>query len=316
MAHLVKQAMLWILGLGLTLSLIRGAYWMTSSNWIGPALTAEPYATEWENHSAQFGGLSGLLIENGGANIIAASDRGTLFNATLTRDTQGNITQITDVTEHAIRLPKGGPVDRFKGDIEGLSRLQDGRLALSFEGYARIMTMDTLAADTVWTHRWDRFESYFNNSAFEGLATLPDGRLMVLVETRGRYGMGRAYVKNNGREWTGPHPVPVTPRFKVTGADVGPDGCLYTLERRFNLFVGIEYRVMRHWQAGGVWTKDAGWNSETLYVSAKGRDGNGEGLSVWQDKNGLRITVITDDGFLSLPRTQLVELQISEGVCR
>lgn len=278
-------------------------------------MIAPVHVTEWNHQSSQFGGLSGILIENGGANLIAASDRGTLFSATLERDTHGNIVQISNVTEHAIRLPKGGPVDRFKGDIEGLTRLQDGRLGLAFEGYARIMTMDDLDADTVWTHRWDRFESYFNNSAFEGLVTLPDGRLMAFIERRGRYGMGRAYVRERGKEWTGPHPVPVTPRFRITGADVDPAGCLYTLERRFSLFAGIEYRVMRLWQTGGGWTTDGDWKSETLYVSAKGRDGNGEGLSVWQDKTGLRISIITDDGFLPLPITQLVELQVPERRC-
>jgi hypothetical protein len=311
----VRWLGLWIFTLILISGLIRITYWGSSTAWVSPALTAPVHVTIWENPSPQFGGLSGILIEQNGTKIIAASDRGTLFNATLSRDTQGNIAQITDVTEHAIRLPKGGPVDRFKGDIEGLSRLDDGRFALSFEGYARIMTMTDLDADTVWTHRWDRFESYFSNSAFEGLATLPDGRLMAFAETRGRYGMTRAYVQSDAG-WTGPHPVPVTPRYRITGADVGYDGCLYTIERRFNLFAGIEYRVTRNWQTGGLWTTEADWQSETLYISPKGRGGNGEGISVWQDKDGLRIGIITDDGFLPLPHTQLVELQVSEGVCR
>ena len=311
----MKRLGLWIFALSVISGLIRFAYWGTSTAWVSPALTAPVHAATWENPSPQFGGLSGILIENTGTQIIAASDRGTLFTATLSRDAQGNITQITNVSEHAIQLPKGGPVDRFKGDIEGLSRLTDGQLALSFEGYARIMTMRDLDADTAWTHRWDRFESYFNNSAFEGLATLPDGRLMVFVEKRGRYGMGRAYVRSD-TGWTGPHLVPVTPRYKITGADIGPDGCLYTVERRFNLFAGIEYRVMRNWQTGGLWSAEAEWQSETLYISAQGQDGNGEGISVWQDKDGLRISLITDDGFLPLPHTQLVELQVSEGVCR
>lgn len=315
MAYPVKRAALWTVALAIISGLIRIAYWVPSTAWVSAALTAPPHVITWRDPSPQFGGMSGLLMEDGGRQVIAASDRGTLFNARLTRDAAGNITQITDVAEYAIHLPDGGPVDRFKGDIEGLSRLEDGRLALSFEGYARIMTMDTLTADTIWTHSWDRFESYFNNAAFEGLATLSDGRLMAFVETRGRYGMGRAYVQETGG-WTGPHPVPVTPRYKITGADLGPDGCLYTIERRFNLFAGIEYRVMRHWQDGGLWTAGAAWQSEPLYQSAKGRDGNGEGISVWRDGAGLRISVITDDGFLPLPRTQLVELQLPGGVCR
>ena len=307
--------MLWCVALILCTCLIRLAYWIPSTAWPGPALTASPHVTTWDDPSPQFGGLSALLIENGGTSLITGSDRGTVFSATLTRGADGNIEQITGMAEYPIKLPDGGPVDRFKADLEGLSRLPDGKLALSFEGYSRIMTMKTLGADTVWTHRWNRFQSYFSNAAFEGLATLPDGRLMAMVEKRGRYGRAKAYVQGD-QGWGGPYPVPVTPRFRITGADVGPDGCLYTLERRFGVFTGMQYRVMRNWQDGGLWTPDAPWQSEVLYISAKGRDGNGEGLSVWRAGQALRISVITDDGFFPLHDTQLVELQVADGVCR
>lgn len=289
--------------------------WALAEPWYGDAVTQPSDVYIWTEDDARFGGMSALIVMQDGRNIIAGSDRGTIFSGRLMRNEIGAITSVEGLSATAIRLPSGGPVDRFKGDLESMTLFENGKLALGFEGYSRIVKLGAPAEKTEPVHRWDRFQSYFGNNAFEALATLPDGSLLAITERRGRYGMTKAYV-GQGRDWSGPHNVPVSPHYRVTGADVGPDGCLYTLERNFNLF-GIKYNVVRHWQAGGLWDPEAPWFTEVLYRSARGRDGNGEAISTWSDGSDMvRITVLTDNGFLPLPRTRLTELSVAPATCR
>jgi hypothetical protein len=95
--------------------------------------------------------------------------------------------------------------------------------------------------------------------------------------------------------------------FLVTGADVGPDGRLYVLERSFSILGGFASRVRRF--AIG---RD-GLTDETLMLETPpGRHDNLEGISVWQDDDGLRMTLISDDNQRFFQRTELVDYRLPQ----
>jgi hypothetical protein len=85
-------------------------------------------------------------------------------------------------------------------------------------------------------------------------------------------------------------------------ADFGPDGRFYLLERDLTL-LGFRSRL-RRWDI----TAEGPGNEVTLFQTAAGTHDNLEGLSIWRDSTGgLRATMISDDNFLPLQRTELVE---------
>jgi hypothetical protein len=88
------------------------------------------------------------------------------------------------------------------------------------------------------------------------------------------------------------------------GADFDDLGRLYLLERSTTP-VGFQTRVRR-------FDLTTGHRSETdLFTSRPGQYSNLEGLSVWTDAQGrIRLTMVSDDNFSTLLRTQVVEYAV------
>ena len=86
-------------------------------------------------------------------------------------------------------------------------------------------------------------------------------------------------------------------------ADFGPDGRFYLLERDFRPLGGFASRL-RRFDIG-----EAGLGAEvTLIETPFALHDNLEGLSVWRDDRGrLRATMISDDNFIFVQQTQIVD---------
>jgi hypothetical protein len=98
------------------------------------------------------------------------------------------------------------------------------------------------------------------------------------------------------------------PPFLPVGADFGPDGKLYILERHLNGIFGFQSRI-RRFAIGETSLVE----EETLLASMTARHDNLEGISVWRDAEGaIRITMISDDNYRSFQRTEFVEYRITE----
>ncbi len=92
----------------------------------------------------------------------------------------------------------------------------------------------------------------------------------------------------------------------MAGADFGPDGRLYVLERDFSWMGGFASRIRRF--TLGPDGFDAG---ETLLETGMGSTDNFEGISVWRDADGgTRITLIADDNFFALQSTAIAEYRL------
>jgi hypothetical protein len=104
------------------------------------------------------------------------------------------------------------------------------------------------------------------------------------------------------RDWT-TGALPRADDFLVTGADVGPDGRLYVVERAFTWLGGFSVRL----RVAALDGRPA-LSPETLMVRRGGTD-NVESVAVWRGPDGrLRLILVTDDNFNALQRTVFAEL--------
>lgn len=289
------------------LALLRGVVWAMGTAQISDALTGPPQITRWQVEDPAFGGMSALLMAPDGARLVAGGDHGTLVEAQIRRDAAGQIIGFGEAVLTPLMLPGGPAPDTFKVDFEALTRNPDGGWFTALEGVVRIERLARPGARPRATHDWDRFVGLFGNQAFEALATLPDGRVIAITEPQVSAGQAGSAIYDGLRWRQGPK-IPVRRGYNITGADVGPDGCLYLLARRYGARSGFTFTLRRISGGPGAWVETP------LYVSAPARLGNAEGLSVWQDPAGhLVLSVITDNGFWPGTPTRLIEMRTAPG---
>lgn len=179
----------------------------------------------------------------------------------------------------------------------------DGRIFISFEGQHRVWTYRDIASEAAWLPRHADFKSMQANSSLEALAIGPDGALYTIPERSGRLSLAFPVYRYKGGVWTNAFTLPRRGKFLVVGADFGPDGNLYLLERYFTGLFGFQTRVRRFRLSGSKITGE-----EIILSTTTGRHDNLEGLTVWRDSVGnLRLTMISDDNFKSFQRIELVE---------
>lgn len=271
----------------------------------GPArLDAE---LTWTVDDPRFGGLSGLELTEDGTRFIALSDKGLFVTGTLQRS-EGRLSGVSDVTLRPLKDIRPTPDGEIWFDAEGLALRPDGRIYVSFEGVSRIWRYQSPASRATRLPRHPDFEYMRPNGALEALAIDAAGRLFTLPERPGHRGWPfPVYVFDHGI-WLRPFALPRRGRFLPVGADFGPDGRFYLLERDFRGIRGFATRVRRFTLGPNGPTGE-----ETLLETRPGRFDNLEGLSVWRDAQGrTRLTMISDDNFKSFQRTEFVEFLLPE----
>jgi hypothetical protein len=257
----------------------------------------------WREDAAGFGGYSAIELSEDGNSFLALSDRATLIEGRLIRK-NGRITGVEAGPVMPLLDKDGEPLKRRFADSEGLATGADGQIYVSFEGAARVMRYDRPGGPGVTLPRADDFDSMQNNSSLEALAIDAEGTLYTIPERSGRMTLPFPVYRFRNGQWDIPFSLPRRDAFLVVGADIGPDGRLYLLERDFTGF-GFRSRVRRFDMQGG--------SEETLIETGTRRHDNLEGISVWRDDSGaLRITMISDDNFHMLQRTEIVEYRVHD----
>src|SRR5690606_21625142 len=103
--------------------------------------------------------------------------------------------------------------------------------------------------------------------------------------------------------WARAFELPRQGQYLPVGADFGPDGRLYLLERRMPLPFRFGSRVRRFQIEDGRVAAE-----EVLLETAPGTHDNLEGLAVWRDDTGaIRLTMVSDDNHSDLQEAQIVE---------
>ena len=257
----------------------------------------------WPEEAHGSGGFSALEIDEDGRGFVTISDRARIVDGRLLRDEAGRITGVEILRSEPLRSGREGIMTGHLADSEGLAIGADGRRWISFEGKARVRS-ETGPRGPEVLPRPQAFPQMQFNSALEALAIDEEGALYTMPERSGRLDRPFPVYRWKDGQWTIPFSIPRRGAFLVTGADFGPDGNLYVLERDF-AGIGFRSRVRRF--------APDGTGEEVLLETGLGVHDNLEGLSVWRDDLGrIRLTMISDDNFRFFQTTELVEYAVEE----
>lgn len=280
--------------------------WLIATFWITTPIVAEEAvflsSLTWSFKNDAFGGFSSLHLDEHGEKILATSDIGYFYTATVHRDRE-KIIQITDQMLIPLQTPTGGSVSKSTGDSEGIAVSSNGTIYVSFERQHRVWQFSKPGVRAKPLSKHADFKTLQNNSSLEALAVDARGWLYTIPERSGALDRPFPVYRFNGKAWDKRLTLPRRGLFLVTGADFGPDGKFYLLERHYQAPFGVRTRIRRFTS-----NYDRFSDEEVLLETQYGTHDNLEGISVWKDqKNRIRITLISDDNFNAIQRTELVE---------
>lgn len=257
----------------------------------------------WTHSSPNFGGFSGVHVAENGLDFWALSDRGTLWQGRFLRGTDDRITGIDVAQIHVLKDTDAAPLPLRRADAEGIAMGRDGTIFIAFEGgtQARVAAYATASGAARDLPLHSDFRTFPANQSLEALAIDPGGRLHTLPEApqEGSFAVFRL----DGGEWSVIGHVPQRGNFMVVGADFGPDGNFYLLEREFrHAFFSTRISRIRP----GNWAYP-----QILLQTQRGQFDNHEGLSVTRTPDGrIRATLISDDNFKWFQRTEILEFHL------
>ncbi len=262
-------------------------------------------------YAGVLGGWSGIDVSPDGARFWAVTDSGRITTGALRRR-DGVLTGIDAPPPRRLTGLTGRPDRGLAADAEGIDVDADtGEVWISFEGVARLRR-----------HSGPDLSASALPPVPPGF--VPDGNAGLEALARDRQGRGYTLPERPG---SGYGPATVFPLYRLdpatgdwdiaarlthdrdwlaVGADFGPDGAFYLLERRF---AGIAFasRIRRFdlEAARGILA------GTLVYRSPLGRHGNLEGLAIWQDGRGrLRAVMVADDNHKPYQRSQIVEVTL------
>ena len=273
-----------------------------------PAAAAEYLGSlTWRRAEPAFGGYSGLELNDDGTGFVALSDRGHTISGRFRREA-GRIVEIRSGPLVPLQGRDGGPVAGRFIDSEGLGIAPNGQIYVSFEGIHRVWRYGALSSAPDRLKRHPAFRGLQNNSSLEALAIDANGTVYTLPERSGVLTRPFPVYRFRKGRWSQPFALSRHGPFLPVGADFGPDGRLYLLERQLAGIFGFQNRVRRFTLGTGPILAE-----ETVLETPIGRHDNLEGLAVWADETGaIRLTMISDDNHRAFQRTEFVEYRLSQ----
>ena len=260
----------------------------------------------WRSSDTRMGGMSGLEVDADGLGFTALSDRGGWTRGRFRRDAEGRITGIEAAPVQLLNGTEAKPLRKARADSEGLAIARDGTAYVSFEGAARVLRYDSLTGTARNLPTPEAFRRFPLNASLEALAISADGALYTLPEDLREGGDFPVWRFRKGK-WDQPFNVPRLGTFLPVSADFGPDGQLYILERQFRGVLGFASRVRRFEIRGNRIS-----GGEVLVQTRPGQHDNMEGMAVWRDAGGIRLTLIADDNFRFFQTTEIAEYRIPD----
>jgi hypothetical protein len=269
-----------------------------------PSLKAET-SLRWELDAPWFGGWSGIEVTDQGNQLTVISDRGQLTRGRMNRN-NGKLASVTVQSSKHLGRATGGRVRKKASDAEGLAISDSGQAHISFEHHHRIMRTDIATARTSGRIALPFQNTLGDNAGVEALAVGLDGTLFAIGEqVLPNDAPFPLYAYSSGK-WRISARIPKRGPFVPVGADFDSKGRLWLLERavtplgfrsRIRMFV-IDPRAPQEY---------------TLLTTLPARYDNLEGISVWDDAHGkMHVSMISDDNFMRILRTQIVEYTVRE----
>jgi hypothetical protein len=291
----------------------RSVFALTLSILVALPAAADQLAAEylgtwiWETGVPGLYGFSAIEVGDGGGAFIVVGDGGQVVRGRIHRE-EGRIAGLRQWTFTMLHGTAGGSLERLLRDSEGLAIATDGRAYVSFEQVHRVWIYDDLEGPARPLPIHPGFRAFPRNAGLEALAIDEAGVLYGIPERSGGLTQPFPVFRYRDDAWDIPFTIERRDGFLPVGADFGPDGLFYLLERRFLGIFGLQSRVRRFVIDGETIGQE-----ETLIETRPWTHDNLEGISVWRDEDGdIRLTMISDDnGRAPLQRTELVEYRIA-----
>lgn len=271
----------------------------------GWAETLEPIGV-FDLETESIMGVSGLEVSDTGDSFIAVSDGGWWLEGRFERRgdvmTGVEITAIEPIIGH-----DGFPVSARRvgdwSDAEGLALGPEGTAWVTFERWAHVWRFEGVYGTAQWIKDHPTFYDHADNWQLEAAAIAPDGTVYVFSEKPLPDGLP-IYRLGPDSLWVIDGYLPEQDVFGIVGADFAPDGALYLLERKLVVGLWWQNRIRR--------VRLDGTEDVILWTGERGEYGNLEGISVWEDEKGLRLTLVSDsNGSYAIP-TEFVEFRLTE----
>ncbi len=270
---------------------------------------------ELTSPSADFGGISGLLVSADGAALTAVTDRGKLIGARLDYNGMGHLAGLGAARLEPLTGPDGVALDgKVQQDAESLALPDATSLLVSFEQRHRLYRYPLgpagLAGPAEPFAPAPGLEGLPHNKGVEALVSLGGGRLLAITQGRDAEPDIRAFLLQDGA-WS-MLSYPREGLFKPTGAARLPDGDVIVLERRFTLLGGLAVRLVRI-AAAEVRPGAALGGQELARLGPPLSVDNMEGIAALRGPGGeTLIYLVSDDNFHPLQRTLLLMFELAE----
>jgi hypothetical protein len=261
----------------------------------------------------RFGGLSGLAIGTE-RRLYAISDAGYWVSAQMILDREGKLLDLTEWIIEPILSTTGAPVRNPLHDAEALTHAPDGSFMVAFEKIHRIwryppppVTFHSLPVPVPVPAEVAKAPS---NGGLEGLAVLPDGRLLVLTEEfKNPDGSFKGWLMDGERFFE----VSYSPSegFQVTDCAALSNGDVIVLERRY-IPLGILSARLKLVRAEKIQPGSLLIGQELVKLEYPLEVDNFEGVAVQEDpRNGTIIYLVSDDNYQPIQRTLLLQFQLN-----
>lgn len=258
----------------------------------------------WDGPTGEYGGFSGIEVSENGMWFTVIGDKGVIVSGMFERNGQ-RITGVDSALQN-LKNDSDNTVSAPESDSEGLAIGADGRVYVSFENRHRVAAYAQAGASAKTLEKHPDFGRLGGNDGLEALAIDADGTLYSLPEQATNSALP-IYRYRNGT-WSTPFQIPEVAPYKPVGADFGPDGKLYLLERRFRGALGFKNQI-RRFEING----DQIGQGELLLRTDTGAHANLEGIALWRDAHGfIRVTMVADDNFNFFQRSEFVEYRLQE----
>ena len=261
----------------------------------------------------RFGGLSGLSVGRDGR-LYAVSDQGYWLSASMLLDPDGALKDLVDWRIAPILTTTKLPVSGRLRDAEALAQARDGSFLVAFEGLHRIWRYSpppkTFESTPVSVQIPSAVAQAPSNGGIEALATLADGRLLIIAEElENPDGSVKAWVLDDG-QFTELSYLPAK-GFRVTDCAALNDGDVLVLERRYVPFGILSARLTRV-KAGSLRPGAKLAGKELLKLEQPLAVENFEGIAVQQTSNGTMIFIVSDDNYSSFQQTLLLQFLLPD----
>jgi hypothetical protein len=269
-------------------------------------------AFELRSRDKRFGGISGLSIDSGG-NLVAVSDAGYWVSAKLISDPEGRLLDLIDWRITPLLTPEKKPVGGVLRDAEALSRAPDGGFVVAFEQAHRLWRYPpppgTIHSPPVALPAPREIARAPANGGIEGIALLPDGRLLALTEEfQNPDGSFKGWLIDNHR-FTQLSYLP-SDGFRVTDCAALKNGDVIVLERRY-VPLGILSARLKLVRAKEIQAGAKLVGEELLRLQSPLRVDNFEAVAVHEDPvHGTTIYIVSDDNYHPFQRTLLLQFRL------